>query len=214
MPEPIRAANVRPTGLPTCGCPPGASVNGSRRGTWCFVFAGRVEPEKGLVEFLLQLPNDFDAMLNVIGDGSDLQRCRAICEARNCQNRVQFLGRLSHPETLVEIGRAHVLVQPSRVLETYGLTLIEALAMGTNLLVSNRGAAREIVDDASIGYLYDVNDSACLAERLNEIRSGHSAGTLNRFDASAFLAARDESAYVTSLVGIYGANREAQKRAA
>jgi glycosyltransferase involved in cell wall biosynthesis len=204
--------------LPTCWLPhpaPPVGAGGARRAEQLtLVFAGRIEPEKGLREFLELLPDDFEARINIIGDGSERARCSALCEARNWNDRVSFLGRLSHEQTLQQMARGHVLVQPSRVLETYGLTLIEALTVGTNLLVTDRGAAREIVDESRVGFLYNVDDRIALRERLNDIRSQHRDGSLNRFTVVDFLSSRDEKSYVKHLLEHYRMLNHAFGRAA
>jgi glycosyltransferase involved in cell wall biosynthesis len=206
------------TRLPTCWLPhPAPAVSAvltQRDQPLTFVFAGRVEPEKGLREFLELLPDDFDGRMTVIGDGSDLTRCNAICETRGWHDRVAFLGRLSHERTLQEIARCHVLVQPSRVLESYGLTLIEALAVGTNLLVTDRGAAREIVDESRVGFLFNVDDGIALRERLNDIRNRHRDGSLNRFKIADFLSSRSENSYVKQLLQHYRTLQKVVRRAA
>jgi glycosyltransferase involved in cell wall biosynthesis len=195
------------TGLPTCRLPPplpALPVAGPlRAGPLRLVFAGRIEPEKGLNEFLHMLPADFDAAFTIIGAGSALEQCQTTCAARQWSGRVEFVGRLPHPETLARIAGAHVLVQPSRVLETYGLTLIEALSQRTNVLAANRGAAREIIEETGVGFLYEPDDAASLGAQLQAIRQQHLAGTLNRFDISAFLAERSETSYLERLLAAY-----------
>jgi glycosyltransferase involved in cell wall biosynthesis len=170
-----------------------------------FVFAGRVEPEKGLYEFLQTLPEAFlkDAHLTIIGRGTQLSCCQEYVSRMQYTERVHFVGHLDHTEALKEIGKAHVLVQPSRVLETYGLTLIEALAQGTNILASSYGALPEIVHDAGVGHVYDVDNPASLAKSLERIRRGHEEGSLNRFDIASFLQERSEGRYVERLIQLY-----------
>lgn len=200
-------ALVIPTGLPTCWLPhPVAPLPGkwpARNGPLHFVFAGRIEPEKGLFEFLQNLPDDLDARLTVIGDGNDRTRCQAVCVGRRWRGQIEFVGRLSHGETIAQIAAAHVLVQPSRVLETYGLTLIEALSVGTNLLTADRGALREVVDDAGIGYLVDMDNPAALAEAIAAIHRRYADGSLNAFDLNAFLSARSGTRYLEGLFQCY-----------
>jgi glycosyltransferase involved in cell wall biosynthesis len=175
----------------------------AREGPLRFVFAGRLEPEKGLNEFLRSWPTNYPATLAIIGTGSERARCQETCAVQHLTGRVEFLGRRSHAETLARIARCHVLIQPSRVLETYGLTLIEALAHGTNVLAANRGAAREIIEAAEVGFLYEPSEPSSLIAQLEEIRQRHEAGTLNRFEIGAFLAERSEQRYIDQLLQIY-----------
>ena len=176
----------------------------TRPSTLHFIVAGRVEPEKGLSELLRCWPSDEEVRLIVVGDGSDLAKCRDICTRRHLHGGVAFLGRLPHDQTLAHIAKCHVLVQPTQVLETFGLTLLEALASGTNILAAGRGALREIVTTSGVGYLYDPSDPTSLADRLAVIRREFDAGTLNQFDANAFLHERSQACYVERLLQIYG----------
>ena len=168
-----------------------------------FVFAGRVEPEKGLVRFLEMLPADFSGKLLVLGEGVDRPAAEGVTARRGLGSRVSFLGRCPHSESLAVIAAAHVLVLPSRWDENYPLSLIEALATETSLLVADRGGMREIVQDAGVGYRFRSDDPASLADQLRAIRDAHTAGTLNAFNATAFLAGRDEASYLAGVLRAY-----------
>jgi len=200
---------VRQTGRPTRWLPHPAPTGaaGQRRveepNPLRLVFAGRLQPEKGLDPFLRAMPADWDGTLTVIGDGPERQRCEETCRQRGLSARVRFLGRRTHAETLAELARAHVLVLPSLFMESYGLVLIEALAAGTNVLASDRGACRELIEDAGAGYLFPPGDANNLALQLDRIHRAHQTGTLNRFDVSHLLAARSDAAYVEALWQIY-----------
>jgi glycosyltransferase involved in cell wall biosynthesis len=209
---------LAPTGLPSCLLAhPAPAVPGatSRRPKGLsLVFAGRIEPEKGLYKFLDNLPVDYPATLTIIGAGSQLTRCQDLCLRRGLAGRTEFVGRLSHAVTLARIAGCHLLVQPSQMLETYGLTLIEALALGTNVLACDRGASAEIVADAGAGFVFDVNSRASLIRALDDIRQGHAAGTLNRFDLTRFLSQRSEAAHIDALLRLYEPGNHAMALAA
>jgi glycosyltransferase involved in cell wall biosynthesis len=183
--------------------PPTLPARVKRSDELTFVFAGRVEPEKGLVRFLEMLPADFAGRLLVLGEGVDRPTAEAVVRRCGLGDRVEFLGRRPHSEALGIIAAAHVLVLPSRWDENYPLSLIEALAAGTNLLVADRGGMREIVQDAGVGYRFVPDDAASLADQLRVIRDAHAAGTLNAFDATAFLAGRDDASYLAGLLRAY-----------
>jgi glycosyltransferase involved in cell wall biosynthesis len=183
--------------------PPTLPTRAKRPEELTFVFAGRVEPEKGLVRFLELLPADFGGRLLVVGEGMERPTAEWVVRRRGFDNRVSFLGRRPHAETLGIIAGAHVLVLPSRWDENYPLSLIEALAAGANLLVADRGGMREIVQDAGVGYRFVPDDAGSLADQLRAIREAHAAGTLNASDATAFLAGRDEASYLAGVLRAY-----------
>jgi glycosyltransferase involved in cell wall biosynthesis len=167
------------------------------------IFVGRVEPEKGLAEFLEILPQAYEGLITVVGAGSDLERCRRICGQRGLTERVVFLGRQPHAAVLRLMAQNHVLVLPSLVPESYGLCLIEALSVGTNLLVSHRGAASELVAASGVGHVFRARHPESLAQQLTHIAQKHMEKSLNDFDVSEFLHQRGEAAYLRNLLDVY-----------
>lgn len=167
------------------------------------VYVGRLEPEKGIRHFLESFPATWPGTLTIIGEGSERSRCERLCRKRGWQDRFFFLGRLPHEKTLAQIAAAHVLVLPSRCPESFGLTLLEALSVGTNLLVSHYGAMREMVETAGVGYLFDPESPASLHTQLRRIERDFASGALQGFDVTQYLNERSEAAYVRRLLNIY-----------
>lgn len=174
------------------------------------IFAGRVEPEKGLAAFLGLLPEDFGGELIVVGEGSELARVKQASEARGLSHAVRCVGRLSHEDTLREIAASHVLVLPTLCFENSPMALLEALACGTNVLATDQPATREMIEESGVGYLFTADDRESLALALEQIQHAHSNGAINRFDCAAFLESRSETAYITRVMERY----EAQLRSA
>lgn len=175
----------------------------SRPATLTWLFLGRLEPEKGLSELLESLPGPLPGELKVVGDGSDRARCESIVSSRSWTDRVRFLGRLSHDEVANAIAGAHVLVVPSRMVESYGLVIAEALSLGTNVLATDLGGSRETIESAGTGYLFRRGDRDQLLDRIAQIESAFRDGSLNRFDASAFFAERSEKRYLRQILDVY-----------
>ena len=188
VPNPVDAPTVAP-----------AKPSGPLR----VVFAGRVEPEKGLAEFLRAVPTQGDWTMDVVGEGSALAACRAACAERSLTPRVTFHGRLTHAQTQQVIASHHLLVLPSLVHETAGLTLIEAMSLQTNVLACNLGGMSEIVNDSGVGYLVEPRASASLADAWSCIQHAHAAGTLNTFNAHAYLARHSADTYASHVLAAY-----------
>ena len=195
-------------GLPTLWLPnpaPAGRRSGPRPADAVrLVFTGRVGPEKGVAEFLETLPADFPGGFTIVGDGPQLARCRAVVQRRGLDSIVEFTGRLPHDEALAVVARSHVLVLPSLCVENHPMSLLEALAAGTNILASNLGGMREIVETAGVGFVFDPHDPPDLCRALDRVVAAFREGTLNDFDASAFLQERGEQAYVDRLVEAFG----------
>lgn len=172
-------------------------------GSLHMVFAGRVEPEKGLAEFLAVMSDDADQVLTVVGDGSDLSRCRRICRERGLEDRVAFVGRQSRDATMRAIARAHLLILPSLVYETAGLTLLEALALKTNILTSALAGTGEIVRDTGIGFTFVPGDRASLQRAMKQVHRAFHRGELDNIDVSDVSACRSEERFIDRMCDAY-----------
>ena len=79
---------------------------------------------------------------------------------------VSFLGAQSHRRTLELIAQAGVLLHTSRV-ESFGMAVAEAMALGTPVIVDRRaGALPWLVDEGAAGVLADTTSVEGLAGAL------------------------------------------------
>jgi glycosyltransferase involved in cell wall biosynthesis len=114
-----------------------------------FLFVGRLEAAKGIELLLntwLQLPNTFH--LNVIGASDD----PALIQKYTRPN-ISFLGKRPHEEVLQHMARAKYLLHTSLTYETFGLTMVEALARGTPVIGLNIGTRPEFITHGKNGFL-------------------------------------------------------------
>lgn len=82
--------------------------------------------------------------------------------------RVHFVGYLPHSEIVPLYYGAEVFVYPS-LFETFGLTLLEAMACGTPIISSDRGSLPEILGDA--GLLLDPQQPTEIADAIMRVIS-------------------------------------------
>jgi glycosyltransferase involved in cell wall biosynthesis len=113
------------------------------------LYVGRLSVEKGvdtLIAAWKSLAKGFP--LKIIGEGplSDL-----VVEAAQQMPEIEWLGRKSIPEVYELMGRAKLLIFPSKWYETFGRVAVEAFAKGTPVIASNLGAIAEIVDHGRTG---------------------------------------------------------------
>jgi glycosyltransferase involved in cell wall biosynthesis len=124
------------------------------------LFVGRLSVEKG-VDFLVQLANSIDATFEIIGDGPEGERLRAIAP-RN----VVFRGWLEHKEVLERIKRASAVAVPSRWFEGFPMIVPEAFSAGTPVIASRIGSLSEIVEDGISGMTRAVDDHPSWREAI------------------------------------------------
>jgi glycosyltransferase involved in cell wall biosynthesis len=84
------------------------------------------------------------------------------------RENVRFLGEVSDETLLTLYARAEVFVLPSK-LETFGLTLIEAMASGTPVIATDSTCIPEITDEAAL--LVDPSDPFELARTIEKLLS-------------------------------------------
>jgi len=109
-----------------------------------WVFAGRLSPEKGLLELLTRWPAG--ERLDVVGQGPLLDACR-----RAAPEGVRFLGALDHAELRRRLPSWRGLVFPSRWLEGAPLIYPEALAAGLPVLAFTGSAVADSVREEGTG---------------------------------------------------------------
>ncbi len=80
--------------------------------------------------------------------------------------RIIYLDYVGQEDMPMFYSYADLLVHPSLV-EGFGMTILEAMACGTLVVSSNKGALPEVVGDA--GLLFDPKDSKSLAELILKV---------------------------------------------
>ena len=129
------------------------------------LFVGRLVPEKGIRELLESVKRwNKNITLAIIGAGpyeDDIKKLESKSE------NLQFLGRKEPSELPKYYSAADLLIVPSTHEEGFGRVIIEALACGTPVIGSNRGAIPEAMDE-SVGRLIDIsaNNIRVTAERF------------------------------------------------
>ncbi|HKY32140.1 MAG TPA: glycosyltransferase family 4 protein [Candidatus Polarisedimenticolia bacterium] len=138
--------------------------------TACFpyaLFAGRLSEEKGVRVLMDSLERGPGFRLHVIGTGP---LCQLVQKAALMwPDRIYYLGQVPHTDALAIVRDARVLVYPSLWHETFGLSLMEAMAAGVPVVASNLGAMAEIVTDGQDGFLVPPGDSVELARRVHQL---------------------------------------------
>ena len=79
-------------------------------------------------------------------------------------------GEISHDEKVSLLQRAKAVLFPIDWPEPFGLVMTEAMACGTPVIATPRGAVPEVIDDGVTGWIVDVDDyPAQAAERLGRL---------------------------------------------
>lgn len=171
--------------------------DGSPKGDY-FISVGRLVPYKR-VDLAVAAAVAAGARLLVIGEGRDLERCRA-----RSGPGVEFLGRLPREQMRELVRGARALLMPGE--EDFGIVPVEAIAAGTPVLALGRGGALDTVVPGVSGELVEGRDDdeviAALAAAMRDWDdSAYPAWALARFAADfSEVAFRDRIAEVVRRV--------------
>jgi len=128
-----------------------------------FLFAGRLEVEKGVDTLVGAFRRWGKARLLVAGDGAEESRLRGLAGG---SDRIEFLGRLAE-ENLRALCRGAVAVLiPSLYFEVFPLVILEALREGTPVVGRRIGAVAEAVEESGGGLTYEIEADLIAALEL------------------------------------------------
>jgi len=130
-----------------------------------FLFAGRLEPLKGLEDLLAAWQRVGNCRLVIAGDGSQLESLRRRTAGAP---GIQVLGHVSPPDLAGLYRHARACIVPSSFEEPFGLAAIEALAYRTPVIARDIGGLREIVGESGGGLLFQT--VAQLTESILRLR--------------------------------------------
>ncbi|MFQ5721294.1 MAG: glycosyltransferase [Candidatus Aminicenantales bacterium] len=146
------------------------------------LYVGRIEPVKGLMTIIetlawLKAENKplYDQLkLAVVGGGrkerelssnKEVIKIKQFLRRKNMRGRVFFLGSKKQNDLKKYYSTAEALIVPS-LYESFGLVVIEALACGTPVLVSQIGEMRNIIREGKNGFSFLPNNPLSLGQCL------------------------------------------------
>jgi len=183
------AAMAAGTSLAFTGCSEFVAALGRRHGgTWHaipnfvdtgrFRFAPRVAPDAPLLflsriesikgaHIAIEVARRAGRRLVVAGNhaqsGPEREYWERRIEPQLGADGIDYVGEVDDAQKIELLGRAAALIVPIQWDEPFGIVFAEALACGTPVIASPRGALPEIVRDGVEGYLVSDLDAACRA---------------------------------------------------
>ncbi|MFA5794745.1 MAG: glycosyltransferase family 4 protein [Candidatus Brocadiia bacterium] len=167
---------------------------------------GRLSPEKGQ-EYLLKAisilkPQYPQINLLVVGDGGQRKYLHSVSEQLQITSLVTFTGLVENIHPFV--SKMDIVVLPS-LYESFGLVLLEAMAMKKPVIASNVNGIPEIVENGKSGILVAPRDAQALAVAIQKlIDNPVLANTMgqNGFDRFIKLFTREQM--IVKIKTIYG----------
>lgn len=105
--------------------------------------------------------------LLLVGEGSESDNLKQIVRDLNLENDVVFTGRVPFSEISTYYNMLDVLVNISEY-ESFGVSVIEAMACEKPVIVTNTGGLKEIVENSNFGSLIELGDEMQLIHEMEK----------------------------------------------
>jgi phosphatidylinositol alpha-mannosyltransferase len=155
-------------------------------GSFNILFVGRLEPRKGLTALMRCVPlipqyTDKKFRLIVAGNGmlTNYYKRRL---PREAARNVIFTGAISFEDLPSYYRSAHLFCSPASFGESFGIVLIEAMAMGLPIVAGNNEGYRKVIRHGQSGVLVDPRDPDALAATVGTLMNSASLrSTLSKY---------------------------------
>ncbi|MFC1923280.1 glycosyltransferase family 4 protein, partial [Chloroflexota bacterium] len=100
-------------------------------------------------------------------DGKEAIYYRELADYLGLTSQVHFLGKVPHNELPPVYAAADIFILPSVIQEAFPLVILEAMACGKPVIVSNLPGVRSMINDGENGYLVQPGN---LQDLVNKIK--------------------------------------------
>ena len=105
----------------------------------------------------------YDFKMDIVGEGAELERVKALAEAKDVMDKITFRGSLSHNDLLLEMRKRQMFMFTSDRYEGWGAVLNEAMSSRCVPVASDAiGAVPYLIDDGKNGLVFkscNINDA-------------------------------------------------------
>lgn len=140
--------------------------------------SGRLTAKKGvpdLIKVFHNLTKSHSGIeLHLVGDGKEMEECRALVKDFNLGELVKFYGAISHKQVKKIMSTADIFVLNSRVdengdMEGTPVSLLEAMSAKVPVVSTHHAGIPDVVKDGVNGLLVPENDNRALENALDKL---------------------------------------------
>lgn len=197
----------------------------SEEATFRILSVGRLIRWKGhryLIEAiaLYQKQNRRPVELTIVGEGDERNHLTQLVEDLGLQGQVEFKGLMSHEDVARQMAEHDLFIQPSivdpdtRQCESFGMTVLEAIASGLPVIVTETGGMPELLGGASDwAKVVPPADPTALMEAIDAFMMATAKGWNNHQYATGRVDNYSQERQVSRLLDLYAHCAESVKDA-
>lgn len=154
------------------------------------VMVGRLEPEKGFLEALIDLAPLLrerpELTLAIVGQGNLRVDLETLISEERLAASVVLAGEMTRADTLSILGSSKVLIVPSSQTEGFSLVALEAAQHGVPVVATRVGGLPEVVVDGETGALVQQGAPGAIRQAVGryldnpQLRQAHGANAQQR----------------------------------
>lgn len=164
------------------------------------LWAGRIESYKG-IENAIRLAQLAKMRLNLVGKLDPERKAYFEKQIKPClSEKIRYLGELTQKELVGLYQGALAFIYPIEWPEPFGLTMVEAQACGTPVIVFDHGSAREVVQDKKTGFVVPFLEQKKEKNYRGLLEALKNIGKIKREDCRKFI---EENFTIEKMVRTY-----------
>ncbi len=171
-----------------------------------YIFSyGRLDESKGFSGLITAFANIGvnGLKLKIAGAGPNETQLQQQINDFGLADKIELVGQKNRGEIIELIKNSLFVVNCSRVHETFGLTVLEAMSLGKAVIASKVGAIPELIENEKTGLLYEVSDLGALKEQLTRLLSDETLRNYLGDQAQQESQKYDGQAYYHKILAIY-----------
>ncbi|WP_035744583.1 glycosyltransferase family 4 protein [Haematomicrobium sanguinis] len=162
------------------------------------LYLGRLSQEKGAGPLIDAWPESAIPLV-VVGDGPLREELERKAHGKN----VEFRGKMPREEAMRVLSEARFVVNPSPALETFGMSVVEAISYGVPALAGDHAVPGEIITPGLTGATYRVSDGTGLEEAISLLSDETTSLKMGQAARAEYLAKYTPAANTAALEDIY-----------
>lgn len=156
-------------------CKSKSSISSPVSFMWCSRFLRWKHPELPIKAASILKHKGYDFVLDMYGEGDELECCKDLSQKLNVQDRVNFCGNVPNHEIIEAMKKHDVFLFTSDRNEGWGVVLNEAMASGCAVVCSDLvGSAPYLICDRENGMIFKSCEIKSLVEKIEYLLDNQS----------------------------------------